>query len=324
MTTLTTPEVPRMTPSTVSTTVPAPRQPALQLDPVALLDAMPDATAVLDTHGVVVAVNRAWRMFTADNGGDPATTGVGVSYVDVCARSAAAGCEDAAQVLVALRSVLQGGTVEQVFDYPCPSPAVGRWFALRITPLAGAAPGALVSHSNITRRKAAELDLARRASQDPLTGLANRAAFDQALTRALTPRRHAAPSGVGVLFLDLDGFKPVNDRYGHAAGDEVLQTVAGRLREALLPQDTAARLGGDEFAVVVPRVTAVQLEAVAGRLGAHLAVPHRVHSDDVVVSAAVGATLAVPGEAPADVLARADAAMYAKKRRGRGPARSGR
>jgi diguanylate cyclase (GGDEF)-like protein len=316
-------EVPRMTPVTGSPTVPAPRQVVPQLDAAALLDAMPDATAVLDTRGVIVAVNRAWRMFAADNNGESATTGVGVSYLDVCARSAASGCEDAAQVLLALQDVLQGGTVEQILDYPCPSPAVGRWFALRITPVSGATEGALVSHSNITRRKAAELDLARRASQDPLTGLANRTAFDQALTRALKPRRQGSTAaGAGVLFLDLDGFKPVNDRYGHAAGDEVLQAVGARLREALLPQDTAARLGGDEFAVVVPRVTSAQLEAIAERLRVHLAAPHVVHSDEVVVSAAVGTSLALPGDSPAEVLARADAAMYVDKRRAPGRERT--
>jgi len=312
-----------MTPSTAQATVPALRRTAPQLDPAALLDAMPDATAVLDAGGLVVAVNRAWRMFAADNGGDPATTGVGMNYLAVCTRSAASGCEDAAHVLSALRDVLRGGTVEQVLEYPCPSPSVGRWFALRATPIAGGAGGALVSHTNITRRKTAELDLARQASQDPLTGLANRTAFDQALARVLAPRRRGAEAPTaGVLFLDLDGFKPVNDRYGHAAGDEVLQTVGSRLREALLPQDTAARLGGDEFAVVVPRVTASQLEGVADRLRAHLALPHVVHSEQVVVSAAVGATLARPDETPAEVVARADAAMYADKRRpGRAEAR---
>jgi hypothetical protein len=75
-------------------------------DLAALLDAIPDATAVLDTEGTIVAVNHAWRMFSVDNGGDPEKTGVGVSYVDVCVRAAAAGCPDAIAVHACLEAVL--------------------------------------------------------------------------------------------------------------------------------------------------------------------------------------------------------------------------
>ena len=74
-------------------------------------------------------------MFAVDNGGDPALTGVGVNYLEVCARSAAAGCEDAEQVAVGLRAVLAGETVESDYEYPCPSPLVGRWFVTRMTPM---------------------------------------------------------------------------------------------------------------------------------------------------------------------------------------------
>ena len=140
----------------------------------AVLDALPDATAVLDNSGSIVAVNHAWRMFALDNGGHPGATGVGVNYLDLCARSAAAGCEDAHLAAVGLRAVLSGETVHSELEYPCPSPAVSRWFLLRITPLAGAISGAVASHVNITRRKMAEQALAHEAAHDPLTGLANR------------------------------------------------------------------------------------------------------------------------------------------------------
>jgi hypothetical protein len=145
--------------------------------------------------------------------------------------------------------VLRGETVESDLEYACPSPSVGRWFIVRVSSVPADPPGALVTHVNITRRKAAEDDLLHRASSDPLTGLANRTALEQRLRRALTPRAGRTPSpDVGVLCLDLDGFKPVNDTFGHAAGDEVLQVVAHRLLGVVRPQDTVARLGGDEFA----------------------------------------------------------------------------
>lgn len=84
-----------------------------------LLDAMPDATAVLDPFGTIVAVNQAWRMFSVDNGGTPQRTGVGTNYLDVCARSAAAGGGDAAAVRAGLHAVLAGETVECDLEYPC-------------------------------------------------------------------------------------------------------------------------------------------------------------------------------------------------------------
>ena len=212
----------------------------------AVLDALPDATAVLDRDGTIVAVNHAWRMFTLDNDGNPKSTGVGVNYLGVCERSTAIGCVDAAKVAVGLRAVLNGETIESELEYPCPSPAAGRWFLLRATHLAGPHPGALVAHVNITRRKAAEQALAHEASHDPLTGLANRTLVTNRLTAALSLRRgRPTQADVGVLFIDLDKFKPVNDVHGHSAGDEVLLTTAHRLQAVARPQDTVGRLGGD-------------------------------------------------------------------------------
>jgi predicted signal transduction protein with EAL and GGDEF domain len=175
-----------------------------------LLDALPDATAIVDASGAIVAVNRAWQMFTIDNGGSLEATGVGINYLEVCQRSAADGCDDAGAVASGLRAVLAGDTVESDFDYPCPSPEVGRWFVLRMTRLDRPEPGVVISHTNITRRKIAEQDLERRASLDSLTGLANRSLFDQALAKALTPRKTPTDADIGLLYIDLDGFKPVN------------------------------------------------------------------------------------------------------------------
>jgi diguanylate cyclase (GGDEF)-like protein len=280
----------------------------------AVLDALPDATAVLDRSGTIVAINAAWRMFALDNGGPPETTGVGVSYLGVCDRAAATGCLDAAEVLIGLRSVLAGETVESDHEYACPSPSVGRWFASRITPIGGPIGGALASHVNISRRKKSELELVHQASHDPLTGLGNRVLFAEKLAEALTerPGRRRVPD-VGLLYIDLDRFKPINDTYGHDAGDEVLQTVAHRLLAQARAQDTVGRLGGDEFAVCAPRVDAAALSALARRIDRALAEPHRVHGRSVVVKGSIGVYLGAPGDAAAEALESADQAMYAIK-----------
>jgi diguanylate cyclase (GGDEF)-like protein len=281
----------------------------------AVLDALPDATAVLDRSASILAVNRAWRMFALDNGGDADGTGVGVNYLEICARSAAAGCQDAQLAADGLRSVLAGETVQSDLEYPCPSPTANRWFLLRITPLAGREPGAVASHVNITRRKMAEDVLSREAAHDPLTSLANRDLFAARLASALAPRTGRLPrADVGVLYVDLDGFKLVNDTYGHDAGDEVLVVAAHRLAEQSRPHDTVARLGGDEFALIAPRTDAGGLAALAQRITAALAAPHLVHGRSVVVPASVGTHLAAPGESAAHALRLADQAMYTVKR----------
>ncbi len=294
---------------------PAPPDPSAVRGWANLLDAMPDATAVMAHEGTILAVNNAWRMFAVDNGGTEAATGVGINYLGVCRRSAAAGCRDAAAVHKALEEVLKGATVESLLDYPCPSPAVGRWFRLRVTPIAGAAASVLISHTNITEQKTLELDLERRASRDPLTGLANRARFLQKVASAATPRhgRRHDPD-FGLLYLDLDHFKPINDTFGHAAGDEVLQTVAARLLGVVRPQDTIARLGGDEFAIVAPRISARGLATLLARVDATLAEPHLVHGNVLTVRASVGSYLATQGQTPAESLEHADQAMYAVKK----------
>jgi diguanylate cyclase (GGDEF)-like protein len=139
--------------------------------------------------------------------------------------------------------------------------------------------------------------LRHRAWHDPLTGLANRALFEERLAEADAP---------AVLFVDLDAFKPINDRFGHAAGDEVLRIVARRLQTCVRATDTVARLGGDEFALLVEAGS--QLE-IAERVADAFVDPFNVVGELLVVTASVG--VAVGGE---DVLGAADRAMYEVKR----------
>ncbi|WP_225754439.1 bifunctional diguanylate cyclase/phosphodiesterase [Actinotalea sp. Marseille-Q4924] len=144
---------------------------------------------------------------------------------------------------------------------------------------------------------------------DELTGLPNRRSLLAATDRALE-----AGGAVGVLLLDLDGFKDVNDSLGHAAGDEVLLTLAQRLRRLLPPSVLVARLGGDEFAVLAPGADAILLLETAQRLRQALAAPVRVDTMDLAIDASVGIALHATGPTAAnELLRRADIAMYEAK-----------
>jgi len=121
--------------------------------------------------------------------------------------------------------------------------------------------------------------------------------------------------GTGVLFVDLDGFKVINDTFGHAAGDEVLQTVAHRLRELTRPSDTIGRLGGDEFAVVIPGTGQPRLTQLAAAIDGALSEPHRIYGRIVTVSGSIGTHLALAGDDAKAALHAADTAMYAAKQK---------
>ncbi len=172
---------------------------------------------------------------------------------------------------------------------------------------------------DITRQRELEEELVHRATHDSLTGLANRTLFTDRVEQAV--RRVRDPAGaVAVLFLDLDDFKVINDARGHATGDEVLQAVAGRLRSAIRPGDSAARLGGDEFAVLLEEVADPGVAmAVAERVCAAIAEPIQLGSAPVRLSASIGvAWEPVRSSSATDLVRDADVAMYVAKRRGKG------
>lgn len=158
------------------------------------------------------------------------------------------------------------------------------------------------------------------ASHDPLTGLANRALFTDTVERALVQAVDGASVGVGVILLDLDGFKAVNDTWGHAEGDEVLVEVSTRIEAAIRPTDTVARLGGDEFAVLCPgTVDVVRLKAIAERLRAELRQPITLGVGETYdrLSVSVGVVTSRGGRDVEMLLKRADTFMYHAKRNGK-------
>jgi len=166
-------------------------------------------------------------------------------------------------------------------------------------------------------RRRAELRLARLAYSDPLTDLPNRAAFAERLNRALAQARRLGTK-LGVMYIDLDGFKAVNDVHGHDAGDALLQEVAERIRRCVRDYDVVARLGGDEFAVLTVTLSDGSLEVAAERIALARALPVELDAGAVRVTASIGvAGFPESASAATDLLKLADEAMYRAKRAGK-------
>lgn len=185
-------------------------------------------------------------------------------------------------------------------------------------PDSGTVPHMLCLVEDVTARRAAEEALVRQALHDDLTGLPNRVLLRERLAVAVARVNRDAGARVGVLVCDLDGFKDVNDVYGHAVGDEVLREVAVRFGARLRPTDTLARLGGDEFAVVCPDVgTHDELSLLASRLLASLERPVTSSRAEHQLGVSIGIVLGSAGSSVEGLIAHADAAMYEAKRSGK-------
>ncbi|MEV4917648.1 EAL domain-containing protein [Streptomyces tirandamycinicus] len=183
--------------------------------------------------------------------------------------------------------------------------------------------GLIFNSRDVTERVRLQAQLQHNAEHDPLTDLPNRALFTERVRQALSGRR-AGDAGTAVLFIDLDGFKGVNDRHGHQAGDELLIQAARRLQESVRAGDTAARLGGDEFAALIlgdgsrdQGARERQVQEIADRLRLMLSQPYRVEGHELRVAASIGVAFAEPGISAGDLLRNADLAMYRAKAGGK-------
>ncbi|WP_422664418.1 putative bifunctional diguanylate cyclase/phosphodiesterase [Streptomyces mirabilis] len=189
--------------------------------------------------------------------------------------------------------------------------------------------GLIFNSRDVTERVRLQAQLQHNAEHDPLTDLPNRALFTRRVQQALSGRRStdrgAALRGTAVLFIDLDGFKAVNDTIGHQAGDELLVQAARRLQDSVRQGDTAARLGGDEFAALIVGdgsrdrgAREQQILELADRLRIKLSQPYAIGGNDVRVAASIGVGFAEPGLGAGELLRNADLAMYRAKAAGKG------
>jgi diguanylate cyclase (GGDEF)-like protein/PAS domain S-box-containing protein len=281
-----------------------------------LLEAVGQSVVATDLEGKVLYWNRAAQEIY----GWSSEEALGRSLRDLTV------CEESLEKVEEVRSVLRAGRAwsgETLLRRKDGShvPVLGT--ASPLFDDRGSLVGMIGVSTDISERKTLEAELERRASHDPLTGLPNRPAFVDRLEQALqrTRRRKNSRNKVGVLFMDLDGFKTINDSLGHEAGDRFLVTVAERLKNRLRPEDVLARFGGDEFAVLLEDVANVT-EAiwVAQRIAEGLQEPLAVNSHQVSVSTSVGIALgsANTNDDPEGMLRKADAAMYQAKEQGPG------
>jgi diguanylate cyclase (GGDEF)-like protein len=170
----------------------------------------------------------------------------------------------------------------------------------------------------LAQSRARVSDLETKIETDPLTELLNRRGFERELKRSLAYLKRYRASAA-LLFIDLDRFKPINDRHGHAAGDAVLKAVAATLTRNVRASDVVARHGGDEFVVLLWNVTAAVAAAKAVALEKAIAAQAaRFGPATLKIGASAGVALIDASETPAELVARADAAMYARKREKRG------
>ncbi|WP_162146103.1 sensor domain-containing diguanylate cyclase [Inquilinus limosus] len=237
--------------------------------------------------------------------------------------------DDRERASTVLEEHLTGRSPDCVVEYRWPAPDGGWiWQLARGRAVEHDAEGRPLrivgSFMDVSARKALEQKIEYMANHDALTGLANRHALDAALRERILAYRSRS-AGAVLMVIDLDGFKAVNDGHGHLAGDTVLRALAQRLSEVLPEGVMAARVGGDEFALLGGELSAAEVEALADRIGAALAVPIPVGAGMVSVGASVGWAF-LPGDAEDEqgLSAVADARLYAAKqqqlrRRGAAP-----
>lgn len=216
------------------------------------------------------------------------------------------------EAIVARKMQLARKREPHVFERTRPN---GQILEVRGMPIEGG--GFVTTYLDVTEQRHAQATIAHMAMHDALTGLPNRTLFRDRLEQSVALAARGAM--MALHYLDVDGFKPVNDRLGHKAGDELLVSIAGRLLGSVRKHDTVARLGGDEFAIVQ---TGIREEADASSLARRvlgaMGKPFEVCGQDIGIGISVGVAFA-PGDGldAEDLLRKADAAMYASKAAGR-------
>lgn len=280
----------------------------------AALDTFPEHVAVINAQGTILLVNEAWRRFSCEYNRDAqAKTGVSANYFEVCRNVAGEESGEAYATLRGLQAIADGTLPEFSLEYACKTPTEVLWFTVAARPLGTPDVGIIVSHADISQKK----KYATMAYTDPLTGVANRRSFTDFATLALA--RAQRKQQVAFVVADLNGFKRVNDNYGHDEGDELLRAFAKRLRSALREEDFVARLGGDEFAAVLSVAGAAELGLILERCLAHLDQPYILGGRTLTVKASLGVALfPLHGVDQHSLMCRADRALYESKRRGGG------
>ncbi|WP_448613882.1 putative bifunctional diguanylate cyclase/phosphodiesterase [Modestobacter sp. URMC 112] len=281
----------------------------------AVLDALPSPTLLLDAEGRVLLANSAWTAAAGLLGDDRLDIGVGDDYFELA--QALADDPRTLVVLDRLQELSRGERELVSSDYAFVTATGTRWFHLQASRVDRAGQ-IVVTHTDVTSRVRAERASAWQARHDHLTELPNRAHLHELIDAELQRPDH--PS-VTVLFLDVDGFKDVNDSLGHEVGDDLLRQLAARLSGRTRSEDTVGRLGGDEFVVLGRDCDPAGAAALAIRCQRAFDEPFQLNGRSARLTASIGIATAsvadVPGLRSTDLVGNADLAMYAAKAAGR-------
>ena len=296
-----------------------------------ILDSLTAHIAVLDEKGVIMAVNEAWRKFAKENNSPQSTDYLGINYLNICQSAMLQGDSIADQVDLGIRAVLNGTRYQFTTEYPCDSPTHQRWFCMTVVPQHRPRRGVIVIHEDITERKQGEqslksLNIALQTSlvrekelarTDQLTGIKNRRhLFECAEHEFEVAARYQKP--LSVLMFDIDHFKKVNDAFGHAIGDQMLQALTAVTRNCLRTADVIGRYGGEEFIILMPMTKAEKAYVLAERIREDVSALSLVRPNGIVrITLSIGIVEIRPSESVEDVFRRADNAMYTAKQNGR-------
>lgn len=278
----------------------------------ALLSSSPDLNFIIDKDGMLLYANQAFTKQCNVATKDITNTNI-FTLLPIGAQELQQHVFDVLKSKTPYRSALPSASV--------PGSRTARVYELLLIPVldpAGRADVIAGTARDVTERQALEERTRRGATLDALTGLPNRSLFDDRLTTELK-RSARSNMPLALLFLDLDGFKHVNDRLGHSAGDQLLQQAAQRIRACVRDVDTVARLGGDEFTVIFAEVHRIShIEILAQHILDSLAKPYNLSGSEIWITGSIGITLfpqdGVTGE---ELIKNADQAMYAAKNAGR-------
>ncbi len=287
-----------------------------------VLNAAGAMSVVLDPDGVIVAANREWLDVALATDAPMSLVSVGADYLGPVRAAVAAGDTTAVAALELLESVLAGSQTSGSAEYRCDRPDGPHWYRMDVRRISRDR-AAIVSHREITEQHLLEAQLAHSRTHDALTDLGNREWLEQRVAQCLARR---TPDGgeFGMIVCDVDGFAAVNEALGYATGDDVLRTLANRLREVCPPSLSIVRLGGDQFAVFAGNMWgAVPLVDVAERLRSSAAQPIDFEGQRLALSLSVGIASILPhadqsaAEITSELVARADTARVDSKTQGR-------
>ncbi len=285
-----------------------------------IINALPAHVCLLDQKGNIFEVNSQWKQFALDNDFGGVNFGIGSNYVEVCETAVGLNSDEAGKAAELCRTVLSGKASHLELEYPCHSPTQHRWFNLTVSRLNKTkSAGAVVMHTDITERKQFENRLRRDANHDPLTGLANRTLFLDHLQMTIERAKRNPQELFGVMFLDLDEFKSINDSFGHSEGDNLLKQIASRLESVLRSSDLIARLGGDEFTILFICIeNSAAAAQIAERIQDALKAAFEIGNGEIFITASIGIALSTAKYDKAEeILHAADVAMYRAKAQGK-------